>query len=688
LKIVRRLLLPVLALCAATPAFAQLNVADGRLIYAAAFFEAFAPANALQMIERLPGFTVENAESGVRGFGQAAGNVVINGQRPSSKSDSLAVILARIPSSRVLRVEIAPGNSFGADYASRSQVANVVLTDATGLAGIFDAKLAREFTGSVLPTASASAVYRHGHSNFSASLALQNVAYSEEGFDRLADYPTDGLLERREVFSHSREPYRIASVGWAHEPGEDRSAHINAKVSIDPWDIDQTSHSSASSGEVRDDVFTQRHVWKTYELSGDVTRRLLGGLIKLNALATRRDRRHDDTSVRLADAGLLEGIAYELDDMRDERVLRLGWTRATSSGWSIEFGGEGAYNRLSSETGLFTIDAQNLRTRVDLPIETAIVSEHRGEVFTNLVRNVSSRIRLDFGVAYEASRLEVRGDSNARRSLGFLRPRASIDWQTGHWQVQLGIKRTVAQLDFADFVSVAEVNEDRISGGNAELVPERAWELLLSASRKVLEDGRLKIDLGHDRISLVQDRVPTAAGFDAPGNLGNGSRSLARVNLDLALRRLGIPGGRLSLAGTYTDTSVRDPYALRRRPFSGGIFDAVKRFEYAAGLRQDFVTFAWGIDVKGDTGTTGFWRTETDEDRGVSPNLSTFVEFRPSRQLTATFGVENALDRPANRWRNLYSPDRTNPVPDRVEYRERNSHRIWFLSVKQNFGRQ
>jgi hypothetical protein len=61
-----------------------------------------------------------------------------------------------------------------------------------GLAGIFDAKLAREFTGSVLPTASASAVYRHGHSNFSASLALQNVAYSEEGFDRLADYPTDG----------------------------------------------------------------------------------------------------------------------------------------------------------------------------------------------------------------------------------------------------------------------------------------------------------------------------------------------------------------------------------------------------------------------------------------------------------------------------------------------------------------
>ena len=113
-------MLPILALCATAPAFAQLTAADGRLIHAAAFFGCkFALANALQMIERLPGFTVENAEvRGARG-GQAAGNVVINGQRPSSKSDPLVVVLARIPASRVLRVEIAPGNSFGADYVSR-----------------------------------------------------------------------------------------------------------------------------------------------------------------------------------------------------------------------------------------------------------------------------------------------------------------------------------------------------------------------------------------------------------------------------------------------------------------------------------------------------------------------------------------------------------------------------------------
>ena len=46
----------------------------------------------------------------MRGFGQAAGNVVINGERPSSKSDNLATILGRIPAARVLRVEVGPGD--------------------------------------------------------------------------------------------------------------------------------------------------------------------------------------------------------------------------------------------------------------------------------------------------------------------------------------------------------------------------------------------------------------------------------------------------------------------------------------------------------------------------------------------------------------------------------------------------
>ena len=83
--------------------------------YDAAFFAQFAPATALDIVSRVPGFSIEQSNGEVRGFAGAAGNVVFNGARPSSKSDSLQTILARIPASRVLRVEIGPGDLFGSD---------------------------------------------------------------------------------------------------------------------------------------------------------------------------------------------------------------------------------------------------------------------------------------------------------------------------------------------------------------------------------------------------------------------------------------------------------------------------------------------------------------------------------------------------------------------------------------------
>src|SRR5690606_26981116 len=119
------------------------------------------------------------------------------------------------------------------------------------------------------------------------------------------------------------------------------------------------------------------------------------------------------------------------------------------------------------------------------------------------------------------------------RTLGFLKPNASLNMQAGRWQMQLSAERTVAQLDFSDFVSVAEVNDDRVSGGNAELEPQRAWEFLASANRPILGDGRIMVEAGYQLISMIQDRVPTADGFDAPGNLGNGSHLILRGNADV-----------------------------------------------------------------------------------------------------------------------------------------------------------
>src|SRR5512139_3171791 len=64
------------------------NGAPGREVYTPADFARFAPRNALDMLRQIPGFTIVTNDQG-RGIGQASDNVLINGERHTSKSDSL-----------------------------------------------------------------------------------------------------------------------------------------------------------------------------------------------------------------------------------------------------------------------------------------------------------------------------------------------------------------------------------------------------------------------------------------------------------------------------------------------------------------------------------------------------------------------------------------------------------------------
>lgn len=683
----------LLAPIAANAQSDDVQTASNRLVYDASYFGQFSPANALQMVQRVPGFTLEAVDLSVRGFAQAAGNVVINGQRPSSKSDSLETLLSRIPASRVVRIEIAPGVEFGADYAGKPQVANLILTDGGGLAGTLEGRITREYTGRLLPKGSAALSYSTGASTFSASLSYERLnTASEEGFDRVIALPSRNEIEYSQRASRNTEPYTAASLGWALEHAPDRSAHINAKVSLDKWLLDDTRDVFVAGSQVRDELYSEDHLWRTYEISGDVTRPLGGGAIKLNLLGTHRHRRIDDTLAIAASGTSLGGFYQDFDDYRDERLARLAWNHQALAGWNVEIGAEGAFNRLETDLDVFDIDADGNLARVDLPIDDAVVSEYRAELFVAGGRSVARNLRLDLGANFELSRLRVTGDVSAERTLRFLKPKASLDWTPDGWHIQLGVKRTVAQLQFADFVSGASFDTGQIDGGNADLQPQRKWEFLVSAARNILGDGRMKIDLGYNSVSMVQDRIPILivdpvteeavnSGFDAPGNLGSGREWIAKANLDLPLARFGLKGSRLSLSGTYVDTSVQDPYTLASRQFTGNTV-----FAYSAEFRQDFSTFAWGIEMSGDTGETFYRLNETDRQEGISPRISAFAEYRPGNRTSITLGAENLTDARSRRWRTFYDPDRTNPLPIREEYRERKPHVQLYLSVKHSIG--
>jgi hypothetical protein len=116
------------------------NVADGTgqgrgTVYEPAYFAQFAPRNALDMVARIPGFVITEERGSARGLGQASQNVLINGERLSSKSDSARDQLQRIPANDVVRIEIVDGTVLDIPGLT-GQVANVVIQRA-GSSGQF-----------------------------------------------------------------------------------------------------------------------------------------------------------------------------------------------------------------------------------------------------------------------------------------------------------------------------------------------------------------------------------------------------------------------------------------------------------------------------------------------------------------------------------------------------------------------
>jgi hypothetical protein len=77
------------------------------------------------MINRLPGFPADSGSS-ARGLRGTAGNVLIDGKRPASKSDSLGDIVSRIPADQVERIEVIRGGAPGIDMQGQSVVANII----------------------------------------------------------------------------------------------------------------------------------------------------------------------------------------------------------------------------------------------------------------------------------------------------------------------------------------------------------------------------------------------------------------------------------------------------------------------------------------------------------------------------------------------------------------------------------
>lgn len=652
-------------------------------VYPAAFFAAYAPSTALDMVRQVPGFGIEEVDGEMRGFSGAAGNVVFNGARASSKSDALSAQLARIPAAQVVRIEVAPGDVFGSDFAGRSQVLNVITTKAGGIDGNVKVALTRIHDGRLTPTGEAAVVVRSGASTFNLSAETGRRAQTENGFDEVRRASDGVLVERREKTNVITERFPAIAASWAHDGGANKAAHLNLRYAPGHFTLQQFNHVTPAGGPARDDRLTQDSHPTRYEIGGDVTRPLGGGALKLVGLANRRERDDFDASYTRQNDAVVGGFEQATASRYDEVLGRLSWTRPRLFGFAFELGSEVAYNKLDNATDLFGLGPNGARDPIDLPIDRATVDELRSESYVNLGRQLTPALRLDTTLAFEVSKLTVSGDTSAERSLRFFKPGMTLDWKGGgSWHVQASMRRIVAQLNFYDFISAAELANDRVNGGNANLRPQRTWEARLTIERPVLGKGQVRLEAGYDWASDLQDRILTPEGFDAPGNIGSGTRKFVQGTFDAPLDGLGIKGTRFKLTGGWQDHSVRDPLTGELRRWSG----FRPAWNLNAELRRDAAKWSYGLQVFREAPNTVYRISEIDRFFNSGPFGIAFAEYRPDKRTTVRLDIENVFDVAGQRRRTFYDPDRRQPLPSVIEFRQRDARPSFTLSINRTFG--
>lgn len=689
---------PVQAQPAAVQPTPSAGPASRTTAYQASFFTQFAPRTALDIAQRVPGFTLDlgatQTQTGtvdVRGFAGTAGNVVINGARPSTKAETLDVTLSRIPAQQVVRVEVGPGDLFGSDYAGKSQVLNIVLSQQGGINGNVSATAKRWFTGYVNVDATGSVEIRRGPMTLNLSGGTGRNKQLEEGTDTLTDPDTGELVEFRRKHNtyFNRDPFLAGS--WALERGSDDAFRLNIRWQPSRFDLYQRNQVTTTGLPPHDDNLHQHYKDPLLEIGGDITRPLAGGAIKFVGLTTRRKRHDLDLYVQrnglLEDNATVDGGSEQLiNAKRDETIGRVSWTRANLVGLSVEVGAEGAFNSLDDHTSFSVIDENGQRVPIPLPIANAVVKEKRGEAYVNVGKTLSPALRVDGGINYEFSHLTVSGDATEDRRLKFLKPSLTIDWKPGAgWHTQLSARRTVAQLDFYDFISNADLSAHRVNGGNADLEPQQTWEFRLTGEHPILGDGLFKLDLGYDLVNMLQDRIlifdDKGDAFDAPGNLGTGTRAFATLTVDAPLNRFW-NGLRAKFTGTVQRTRVDDPIDGRPRKWSG----FYPMWQWDLTVRRDAGAFSYGFEVNDNQRFTFYRTDEFDTNFNRGAYLTAFLEYRLTQRTAIRFDVDNGLSTHAARDRLIFTPNRETPDTVVNEFRDRNRHPAFSFTLKQSFG--
>ena len=647
--------------------------AQGVISYPQAFFAEQRPVTAYEMVGRLPGFTLDTGDN-VRGFEGAAGNVLIDGGRPTSKTDTLDDILRRIPASQVERIELIRGGAPGIDMQGKSILANVVKVKGGKRQGLVQVGQALGADGR----------YKFGvrveGSGPAGPGAWEGSLRYGEGVDNgvgegphLVLNPAGVVLERSDIDGHGAVHQWVGS-GAYETPAFGGQLRLNGRIFDDNYRGNELNWGRFAAPVLR--ASSDRQDRFQTEIGANY-KRDLGARTKLEVLGLRKVEDYSFTAKSIKPGDL---TTFGLGKDISESILRGVLKFRQSDQLSWEAGAEAALNRLDSQTALSVNGAS-----IAIPAANVTVEEKRGEVFVKTVWQPAPAWTFEGSVRQEGSAISADGDVNLEKTLYFTKPRVAATWAPSEaTQLRLRFERVVGQLNFDDFVATSSLGTGVITAGNPDLAPEQAWVTEAALEKRFWKKGAAVLAVRHFALTDVIDRAPVfgpTRTFDSPSNIGEGTKDELQLTLTLPLDRL-LPGAQITGDATWRRSEVNDPTTGETREIS-----KLRPMEWEGHFSQDLPQWraTWGLDAFGAWRETSYRFNEISTDK-LKAYVTLFAEWKPKPDLLVRAEVQNLTARGFRHTRQIHSGPRGASPLATIDDRDIQTGRVFYVRVRKSLG--
>ena len=724
-KIYYQLLVLILLSVIGFNGYSQDNVGDdSTILYPFSYFTQFAPRTALDMLNRIPGMTMNgssrrgssnsgrnsggsftNVSRGGRGLG--AGNngvqILINGKRTAGKNNDTQAQLRRIDADQVDYIEIIRGTSGELDVRGSTQIANIVLFNEVSNTTInYQASTDYYADHTSKPGGSISYAGQAGDLNMIVSAsAVPGYRYTEMREKSIlpGELPND-FIGQTQIIDNAT--YTL-STNLDYQFSAKSSARFNALLAEDdnPTEVDRLTVDLKGEGfkhslEREDNPATNTN----WEVGGDYEfRRNNGDRFKVLGIANK----NDTTNTRqrwdvFEDFTEQKNLFLDTASTLEERIVRGSYTTDLFSGQSVEFGAERSQTVLDSKLALEVLSLSSSGqsgygglTPVSIPNANTKVEEIRYEPFAIHNWRINPRMSLETSFVYEASEITLSGDVSNSRTFNFFKPKVDYRFDiTPQLQLRVMIEKFVRQLSFMDFVAINDQTDEDSDTlpGNSNLRPDYWWNYNFLAEYRLPDDqGVVSANFYHHRHKDFLQRIDVSNGPDeirsAAGNIGTGDMYVFEVKGSIRLKRLGMPNVLFTTTANVRDSWVKDSFIdITRR------FNNYHRGEFNWSIRHDIPTLRmnYGIEMRNRIdGGTKRWDIEDIEEDHADPYFEGFIEIIAFDDLTFRLNARNLTDVEVCRDRIRYEGHIVNNILEEIEYMCRGFGRTFSLQVTGTF---